>query len=132
MTTIGSARSWREIPQRYRYEAAQCDKCGEIHFPPRLVCRKCRAQAFTTVHLAQAGSLETFTVIRVAPSGFVDEVPYAVGIVKLDDGVKLTTQIADIDPEKLAIGDRVRLEFRCLNQDGAGGVLSYGYKCVPE
>ena len=29
---------WREIPQRYRYEAGRCAKCGKVFFPPRLVC----------------------------------------------------------------------------------------------
>ena len=128
---IGSARYWREIPQRYRYEAGKCTTCGHVHFPPRLVCRECRGRTFETVILAQTGTVETFTVIRVAPTGFGDEVPYAVGIVKLDDGVKLTAQIVDGDPETLAIGDKVRMEFRRVQKDGESGILCYGYKFVP-
>ena len=128
---FGSARYWREIPQRYRYEAAKCSKCGKIFFPPRVVCSACRGTEFTKVILAQSGVVETYTVIHVAPSGFGDQVPYAVGIVKLDDGVKITTQIADVDPQQLAIGDRVHLEFRRVQQDGESGVICYGYKAVP-
>ncbi len=127
----GSARAWREIPQRYRLEAAKCASCGRIHFPPRVVCMGCRGRTFATVTLAREGTLETFTVIRVAPSGFADLAPYAVGIVALDDGVKITTQVADCDPARLAIGQRVRLEFRKVQQDGESGVLFYGYKAVP-
>ena len=128
---IGSARYWREIPQRYRYEAAKCAKCGKILFPPRLVCSAWRGREFEMVTLAREGSLETFTVIRVAPSGFGDEAPYAVGIIKLDDGVQLTAQVVDCEPEKLSIGDRLRLEFRRVQQDGESGILCYGYKFVP-
>ena len=128
---IGSARYWREIPQRYRYEAAKCDGCGEIHFPPRLVCRKCKARKFSKTTLAQTGVVDTFTIIRVAPSGFGDEAPYAVGVIRLDDGVKVTAQVTDCDLEKLAIGDKVRLEFRRVQQDGESGVICYGYKFVP-
>ncbi len=127
----GSARYWREIPQRYRYEAAKCAKCGKVFFPPRLVCSSCQGREFTKVTLAQAGTVETFTVIHVAPTGFGDQTPYAVGIVKLDDGVKLTAQIVDCELDKLAIGDRVRLEFRKLQQEGESGILCYGYKFVP-
>ena len=127
----GSARTWREIPQRYRLEAAKCGSCGKIHFPPRLVCSGCRGRKFAPVTLAREGKVETFTVIRVAPSGFSDLGPYAVGIVALDDGVRLTTQIADCDPARLAIGQRVRLEFRKVQQDGESGVIAYGYKAVP-
>lgn len=129
--SIGSARYWREIPQRYRYEASQCKKCGKVFFPPRMVCSQCRGRKFTPARLAQSGVIETFTVIRVAPTGFTDEAPYAVGVIKLDDGVKVTAQIVDCEPESLAIGDRVRLEFRRLQQDGESGILCYGYKFVP-
>lgn len=128
---IGSARYWREIPQRYRYEAAKCEYCGKIHFPPRLVCRRCRGQKFAKATLAQEGTVETFTIIRVAPSGFAAEAPYAVGVVKLDDGVKITTQIVDTELGALSIGQRVRLEFRKVQQDGESGVICYGYKMVP-
>jgi uncharacterized OB-fold protein len=128
---VGSARYWREIPQRYRYEAAKCDKCGKVFFPPRQVCSGCRGQKFSNVILAQSGTVETFTVIHVAPTGFGDQVPYAVGIIKLDDGVRLTAQIVDAELDKLAIGDRVKLEFRRIQDDGESGVICYGYKFVP-
>jgi uncharacterized OB-fold protein len=129
---IGSARYWREVPQRYRYEAAQCTKCDKTFFPPRLLCSECRGREFKKTILPHDGTVETFTVIRVAPSGFTDEAPYAVGIVKLSNGVKLTTQIVDCDPDKLEIGDKVHLEFRRIQQDGESGILCYGYKFVPE
>jgi hypothetical protein len=83
------------------------------------------------VILAQTGVVETFTIIRIAPTGFGDEAPYAVGIIKLDDGVRVTAQIVDCDLAALAIGDRVRLEFRRVQQDGESGVICYGYKFVP-
>jgi len=125
------SRYWREIPQRYRYEAAKCVGCGKIFFPPRVICSSCRGRQFEQVTLAPQGVIETFTVIRVAPSGFGDQAPYAVGIVKLDDGVKVTAQIVDCELDKLAIGQRVRIEFRKLQEDGESGILCYGYKFVP-
>ena len=128
---IGSSRYWRECPQRYRYEAAKCTGCGKIAFPPRQVCSACRGRAFTRHVLAQEGTIETFTVIRTAPTGFADEAPYAVGLVKLDDGVRLMAQIVDCEPAELAIGGRARIEFRRVQKDGESGVLCYGYKFVP-
>ena len=128
---IGSARYWRETPQRYRYEAARCTDCGQIFFPPRTVCSTCRGREFEEEILEKEGVIETFTIIRVAPSGFVDQAPYAVGIVSLPGGVKVTAQIVDVDPEMLKIGDVVRLEFRRVRQDGDSGILCYGYKFVP-
>ena len=71
------------------------------------------------------------TVIRVGPSQFADQTPYAVGIVELDDGVRITSQIVDCEFDKLAVGQRVRLEFRRIQKQGDAGILCYGHKCVP-
>ena len=120
------------MPQRYRYEAAKCKNCGKVLFPPRLVCPECHSRQFEKVILNDKGTVETFTVIRVAPSGFTDQVPYPVAIVNLGDGVKILRQIADCEPEELKIGMKVRLEFRKLSQEGEAGIINYGYKCVPE
>ena len=126
------SRYWREIPQRYRLEAAKCKSCGFVAFPPRPVCPKCGAREFIPTKLAEAGQLLTFTVIRVPPGPFEDQAPYAVGIAELDDGVRLTAQVVDCDFGALTVGARVRLEFRKVSEEGLAGVIYYGYKFVPE
>ncbi len=126
------SRYWREIPQRYRLEANKCKKCGYVSFPPRLICPQCQNREFEEVKLAEKGKILTFTVIRVPPQQFVDQAPYAVGIVELDDGVKLTGQIVDCDFENLKIGKRVKIEFRKIFDAGEAGILCYGYKFIPE
>jgi len=83
------------------------------------------------VRIKETGKVETFTVIRVAPSGFTDQAPYAVGIVNVGDGVRILCQIADVEPEELQIGMTVRLEFRKVQADGESGIILYGYKAVP-
>ncbi|KPJ54230.1 transcriptional regulator [candidate division TA06 bacterium DG_24] len=128
---MSSPRYWREIPQRYRLEAGKCTDCGNIHFPPRLVCSACSGRQFETVKLSDEGTVFTYTIIRVAPSQFVDQAPYAVGIVELDDGVRISAQIADVDLDALEIGQRVRIEFRLIQNEGEAGIICYGYKCVP-
>jgi uncharacterized OB-fold protein len=130
MTT--PSRYWREIPQRYRLEANKCKKCGFVSFPPRLICPQCQNREFEEAKLAEKGKVLTFTVIRVPPRQFVDQAPYAVGIVELDDGVKLTGQIVDCDFEDLKIGQRVKIEFRKIFDEGEAGIICYGYKFVPE
>ena len=125
-----AARYWREMPQRYRMEAGKCLKCGKLFFPPRLVCDACKAREFETVVLPEEGEILSYTVIRTAPSGFTDEAPYAIGVVRLGE-VRLLSQIVDCDFEDLKIGGKVRVEFRRIQEDGKSGILCYGYKCVP-
>jgi uncharacterized OB-fold protein len=126
------SRYWREIPQRYRLEAAKCKSCGRLFFPPRVVCPECGSRAFETTMLAGAGRLLTYTIIRVPPQPFEDQAPYAVGIAEMDDGVKLTAQVVDCDFSDLKVGLRVALEFRRVYEEGEAGVIYYGYKFVPE
>jgi uncharacterized OB-fold protein len=126
------ARHWRETPERYRLEAGKCKKCGSIQFPDRLICPGCGAREFETINLSGKGELVTFTVIRVAPTGFGDLGPYAIGIVKMDEGVQMMAQVVDCDPTELKIGDRVVTQFRRINEEGKTGMIIYGYKFVPD
>lgn len=122
---------WREIPHRYRLEAGKCTTCGKISFPDRRVCPDCGGREFETIQLQRQGKLLTYTIIHVGPSRFADQVPYAVGIVELPEGVRLLCQVADCNPEKLQIGMPVRIEFRRISEEGEAGIINYGYKCVP-
>ncbi|MFZ5784946.1 MAG: Zn-ribbon domain-containing OB-fold protein [Acidobacteriota bacterium] len=128
---MSSPRAWRHYPQRYRYEAAVCTKCGKVHFPPRLICDACKGREFTTKTMARTGTILTHTVIRTGPKNFADQTPFAVAVVEMDDGPRLTCQVTDLNPGQLAVGLKVRLEFRKIYDEGASGIINYGYKAVP-
>ncbi len=128
---MSSPRSWRHYPQRYRYEAAVCTKCGKVHFPPRLICDACKGREFTTKTMARTGKILTHTIVRVGPSNFADQSPFAVAVVEMDDGPRITCQVADWNQGQLTIGQKVRLEFRKIYDEGASGIINYGYKAVP-
>ncbi len=128
---MSSPRYWREIPQRYRLEAAKCTGCEKVFFPPRRVCPGCKGRSFETVQLAGTGKIATYTVIHVPASQFADEAPFAIGVIEMDEGARITSQIVDCDPATLEIGQPVRIEFRKVQEEGKAGILCYGYKCVP-
>jgi len=125
-----SARYTREIPQRYRLEAGKCSACGKIYYPPRRVC-PCGGREFETVVLPDTGKVATYTVIRVGPSDFTDEVPYALAVVEVEGGVRLMAQLVDVPLENIETGLPVRLEFRKIYQEGEAGIICYGHKAVP-
>jgi uncharacterized OB-fold protein len=130
----------REIPQRYRLEAARCATCAKLAFPPRRLCPSCRGATFEKVTLAEHGTLVTWTVIHVPPREFAAQAPYVVGIVELGEStphgstgarIRVTAQIADVQPEDLAFGMRLIRVLRRIQAEGDGGILHYGYKFVP-
>ena len=128
---LTTARYWRENPQRYRLEAGQCTSCGSVWFPPRRICAECHGREFETVKLPDHGKVETFTVIHTAPAAYTDQAPYAVALVELENGTRLTAMFVDCDPETIEIGMPVRLEFRRILAEGVAGMIAYGYKVVP-
>ncbi len=73
----------------------------------------------------------TYTVIHTPPHKFEDQAPYAMGIVELDDGARITGQIVDCEFGDLAVGMPVKIEFRKIFSEGESGIICYGYKFVP-
>lgn len=127
-----SPRYWREIPARYRLEAARCGGCGKVAYPARRVCPACRGTDWEQVRLSRKGRVVTSTVIHVAPDDFLMEAPYAMAVVETPEGARLMTQVVDCDPATVGPGTEVALEFRLVRKEGASGILCYGHKAVPR
>ena len=70
----------------------------------------------------------TYSVIRSAPDDFKKVAAYAVAVIELEEGAKLTAQLVDCDVDNLEIGDPVEMVFRKIREDGEDGVISYGFK----
>ena len=77
------------------------------------------------------GKLVTHTIIRTPSDEFSGQAPFVVGIVQMDEGVRLTTQIADVSFDEVKIGLPVKLEFRRQYEEGEAGIIHYGHKAVP-
>lgn len=127
-----SPRYWREIPARYRLEAARCKGCGEVVYPARRVCPACRGRDWEQARLSRNGKVVTSTVIHVPPDDFLMEAPYAMAVIETPEGARLMTQVVDCDPATVAPGMEVTLEFRLIRKEGGSGILCYGHKAVPR
>jgi uncharacterized OB-fold protein len=97
--------------QQGKLMAGKCQKCGKIHLPPRPLCDNCYSQQFSWIQVSGKGKLVTYTVINVAPAQFQALAPYAVGIVELENGLKIPGMIQDIKQEQLKIGMELTLDF---------------------
>jgi len=129
-----TARFWRENPSRYNLAAKRCNNCGKVFFPPRAVCSVCHRKSLgkmECIHLKGEGEVYSFTVVHEAPSHFEMLKPYVVVMVKMDEGVMLTSQLIDVGAKDVRIGMRVRATLRRLGEDGPAGVIYYGYKFAP-
>jgi uncharacterized protein len=99
-----------------RLTGIRCGGCGALAIPPKEFCESCQQRAWQPVPLGGTGTVVSYTVIRVAPRGRGGEVPYAVAVVKLDEGVSLLGRVVDIPFDALKAGLPVR--FRPIEQEG--------------
>jgi len=95
-----------------RLTGIRCGKCGELAIPPKEFCAGCQERNWALAPLTGKGAITSFTVIRIAPRGRAAEAPYAVAVVKLEEGLSLLGRIVDIPLDTLRTG--LPVQFRAL------------------
>jgi len=124
-------RYWRLKKQRYRLQGKKCKDCGNLSFPPRLVCQKCKSRNSEPYEFKGVGKLYSFTTIYQSPDRFDHIVPYLVGLIDLEEGVRITAQLTDVLPENVEIDMLLEMVIRQISEDGPKGPILYGYKFRP-
>ena len=63
------------------------------------------------------GTVYSYTITYVPTAGFQDRVPYVVGLIELDEKVRIIGNVVNIKPDDVKIGMRVRVTFEKLSDD---------------
>ncbi|WP_210425079.1 Zn-ribbon domain-containing OB-fold protein [Spongiibacter thalassae] len=89
-----------------------CDDCQYWQHPPSVCCRKCLGEGIAPRELSGEGTVAAVTINRMPWMPGL-KVPYVLVIVELDEqpGLRLTSAMPSVDPEQVAIGDRVKVWF---------------------
>ena len=94
----------------------KCEGCGELRFPPHETCTKCLGTRAGWVAVSGRGEVYSFNIMhQVYHPGFATEVPYAVVVVKLDEGVKFVSNLVGVKPADIKCGMPVEVTFEKLN-----------------
>ena len=96
----------------------RCEKCGRVYFPARRNCPRCLdEQSVQQITLSTQGTLQSFSVSKVAPPGF--SVPHAQGYVDLaDNGPRIFSLLTDhADGANLKAGCKMALKIVELGKD---------------
>jgi len=84
-----------------------CMDCNKPNMWPRYACPHCQSENLDWQHSGGVGTLHSFCVLRQgAPEGFEADLPYAIGVVKLDEGVQLAVRLVPSAPDDWS-------EYRC-------------------
>jgi uncharacterized protein len=101
-----------------RILAPRCTNCGYVHWPPEVVCPECQQTTREWIDLPNTGHLWSYaTYHRALDPAFADDLPYTVGLVELEDGVKMYGLIVGAAEEQLRIGQELRAEFDTVNEE---------------
>lgn len=110
---------------------SKCEICGRVFFPRSYVCRVCMNDAtMAEIPLSTTGTIDTFTVVHVAPMGF--KAPYIQAYVDLRGGPRIFSLITGCDPlgSDLREGAEVELVVDKIREDENGTDL-IGYMFRP-
>jgi uncharacterized protein len=75
------------------FSTTRCQSCRTFTFPPKPFCPHCWHEQIEWVPLSGRGRLYSATRIHAVPAIFASETPIAVGIVDLDEGVRVAMRI---------------------------------------
>ena len=99
--TSFTARFWEALAAG-QFLATRCSDCGRLGFPPKEICPACLGAGAEWVELDGFGRLYSATRVHAGPACFGDDIPYAIGIVDCDEGLRLVTRLlGDAGPEHL-------------------------------
>jgi uncharacterized OB-fold protein len=88
----------------------RCSGCGRLHHPPRPMCPTCRSTAHEWIPSAGAGTIYSFALLH-HPQHPAFSYPVVAVLVDLDEGVRLVSNLVDVEPADLVIGMPVEVTF---------------------
>jgi uncharacterized protein len=115
----------------------KCAGCGATAFPTQDHCPRCSAAGMSEILLPRRGTLVTWTTQGFPPgppyAGATgkDFVPFGVGLVQLDDVIRVEGRLTENDPAKLRFGMDVELTMVPFTTDDEGNeVMTFAFRPV--
>jgi uncharacterized OB-fold protein len=94
----------------------RCSSCGEWRHPPRVLCAACGAGEWSWERSSGRGAVFSWTVTHQAIyPAFAAVAPYVIVVMELDEGVRIVTNLRDVDRETLALGLPLEIEIDHLS-----------------
>lgn len=114
---------------------SKCGACGATAFPKQDHCPRCSAAGMGELLLPRQGTLVAWTTQGfppgppyAGPTG-KDFVPFGVGLVQLDDVIRVEGRLTENDPARLEFGMDVELTMVPLNTDDEGNeVVTFAFR----
>ncbi|EME54310.1 MULTISPECIES: Zn-ribbon domain-containing OB-fold protein [Rhodococcus] len=110
LTVTQDNEFWFAAAREGRLEIQRCSDCGALRHPPGPACPKCRSFKWDTVESSRRGTLHSWTVIH-HPKDPSFDYPLAVGLIDLEEGIRIVADIAGVEHDRLRIGMELEVGF---------------------
>ena len=111
-TIVGETKPFWDSCRQGKLLLQKCGRCAEYQFYPRGICAECWSSDIRWVQASGKGTVWTFTVTyQNRTPGFVEEIPYVLALVELEEGVKMFSNIVQCNPREVKIGMAVEVTF---------------------
>jgi uncharacterized OB-fold protein len=118
-------------------KGSQCANCGATTFPVQQRCPKCSGAEMSEVLLPRRGKLVAWTTQGFPPGPPYkgptgkDFVPFGVGLVQLDDVIRVEGRLTENDPAKLKFGQEVELTMMPFTTDDDGEeIITFAFQPI--
>jgi len=112
-----SAPYW-EGTRQGELRAQRCSDCGHFRFPPAILCPKCLSEMAEWRCLSGRGKVYSFIIVhRPIHPAFLEDAPYNVAIIELEEGLRMHTNVVECPDEELRVGMTVEAVFEKINDE---------------
>lgn len=113
-------RAFWEATTRGELQVTRCRTCEEYTWYPRGFCPHCGGLEVEWVRVTGKGEVYSWSVVRRGGLGdYRGAEPYVLAYVELAEGVRMMTNIVDVDESALAIGLPVEVVFHPTEGEAA-------------
>lgn len=81
----------------------RCKDCKTLRVPPRPMCENCQSLNWDSVESTGRGTVYSFVMPQYPPLPFL-QYPYVVALIELDEGVRIVSNLCDIEPAAVEVG----------------------------
>jgi len=108
---------WWEAAAEHRLVVQRCTSCDHRRFPPAPVCPECRSAESDWAEVSGAGEVYTYTIVH-RPIAADQKLPYVIAVIALADsgGIRMISNLVDVDPDELEIGLPVELVWEDMSE----------------
>lgn len=94
----------------------QCSDCKTLRVPPRPMCGNCQSLNWQATESTGRGTVYSYVMPQYPPLPFFDY-PYVVALIELDEGVRIVSNLREVDPADVKVGMPVEVFYEAFNDE---------------